>query len=244
MRHHTSPSNAATLLWIDPGPTTGLCLVSIDSAWLTGVGSPGFSGMAQHLTSTWHAQIGRVPLIWKGGRAQLPKGHDIPMMGRRYSEVGGLDSILAGEGKAGGNVKPLVPLWVVNEVETVATVQSLLNAWPLAAWGIEDFEVRKIVTSRDFLAPPRLIGALAASELIHGQRGRVPFIASPAERHQVSEERLRQAGLFRPGMVHANDAAQHVALFLRKARQSLDLRAAAWPHLFGGVSESDDEYGE
>lgn len=231
MRRHRSPSAQATLLWVDPGVTTGLCLVNVDSAWLAGVDSPTMLSLRNHLTYTWHAHIGAHPLLWDDGQARPLKVGELPQFVRGAKLGTAVRTILGGNASCGGNVTP-VPLWLKADQQQVAQFTRLLSSWPEAAWGVEDFEIRKPNSTRDYSAPIRLIAGFTAAEVLTGP-GRIPFIQTPASRVNITDERLRAAGLHRPGMVHANDAARHAVNFLRKARGSLDVRAAAWPHLFG-----------
>lgn len=224
----------AQLIWIDPGSTTGVCIVGIDVDWLKGKGEPGFGGLGAAIKFVWHAQIGRDPKIWEDARASVPKGLVIPATGndrRSFEGVrpGSLEDILAMEGEFGGG--PLTTSQA-DEVSQVVQLQSLLNQWPDAAWGYEDFIPDQVNFDRDFLAPVRIFTSLTMSEIVYGSRARIPFAQSRSFGKTPSNDpRLKRAKLYRPGMPHATDAARHAATFLRRARADKDLRVAAWPHL-------------
>lgn len=121
-----------------------------------------------------------------------------------------------------------------DELANIAGCDAVLQDWPDAAWGYEDFVVGSFNSGRDFLAPVRIFSALVYADLVrNGPGGRRPFRQSAANaKTAATNDRMKMAGLYKPGAGHATDALRHVALFLRRARASLELREEAWPELF------------
>lgn len=227
-------SRACQLVWFDPGGTTGMFVASLRPGWLDGRGDPGWAGLRRAITYTWAGQVGAHARVWVGGRAEpVPnglavEGTELPV---RLRQVGGR------RGR-----RPLVGSAVLDPAQRAELVQvaqcvELLDLWPDACWGYEDFVPRggnaMGASSRDFLSPVRLFSALTHTEIAYGERGRVPFVQSASmAKTTATDERLKEAGLYRPGMPHATDAARHVATFIRRARADRALREAAWPRVF------------
>lgn len=117
------------------------------------------------------------------------------------------------------------------ELKSAAEIVELILAWPEAAWGYEDFILRKYTKDRDLLAPVRMFSMITFG--IWSEDGRLPFVQSAQlAKTTATDERMREAGLYRAGLPHGTDAARHVATFLRRARADAKLREAAWPELF------------
>jgi hypothetical protein len=114
---------------------------------------------------------------------------------------------------------------------SASEIVELILAWPEAAWGYEDFILRKYTKDRDLLAPVRMFSMIRFG--IWGEDGRLPFTQSASlAKSAATDPRMREAGLYRAGLPHGTDAARHVATFLRRARADAKLREAAWPELF------------
>lgn len=217
----------AQLVWFDPGITTGIAVVCIDPEWLCSrIYSASWEGLGKAVRHVWHAQTGR---------------HARDNEGLTLAEIGDDDEsyellrVLAGKGHmAGGPVEE----HTLREIENAVAAQDVLDQWPSAAWGYESFEVRQINTDPDFLSPARLGLAMTLSEVRSGESARTPFTQTASHAiHTVSDERLKAAGLFKPGFRHANDAARHAATFFRGCRgpapTAVARRQRAWPYLFG-----------
>lgn len=86
---------------------------------------------------------------------------------------------------------------------------------------VEDFILREHSSDRSLLSPVRLTSALY-QELSHSHLGSCAWhIQSASDKSVVGDELLRSLGMYRPGWPHANDAARHLVLFLRKYVQQL-----------------------
>lgn len=238
------PLGACSLLAVDPGTTTGLVVVSIDPRWLKGQGPASWDGMAAAMRSKVAYQIGREPRHFDidTGRSTLLDDPDewlLPILAEQPlidPEDGGaltnaqFYSVLSGEPSE-------VPRGDLNfvdagEVVQVRQVAGLLDNYPSAALVIEDFQLRTSSKDREALSADRLRLAIMAEEILHGG-GRVPFLQTPSDaKTTVTDDRLRRAGLYFPGMDHARDAGRHAALFFREARKYEALRAQAWPRHF------------
>lgn len=241
-------SKTCDLVWFDPGSTTGICAVSISPKWLAGKGKSDFETINRAIKHRWHAQVGQYAREWDeaGHKAVIPNESRYLQISKGCGPVrssrspdggmaGGIEAVLAGEGNYGGGD---ITFSQSNEVKQVIEMQNLLEIWPDAAWGYEDFILRTNNRSRETLSPVRVFSMLTFSELVRGSRARVPFNQSASlAKTTATDERIKAAGLYRAGMPHATDAARHVATFLRRARMSEDLRAQAWPAIFGVTAE-------
>lgn len=207
----------ASVLWFDPGTTTGVCYVEIAPKWLEGTGKLTWSAMGNALEYFQHEQVGRHARIVdeKTRKSIRPE--------QTREEIGGVD----GKPATGGKLTSIVE----GEIKQVWQLQDWLDEFPVAAWGYEDFQLRAFNSSPEFLSPLRIFSMLTLSNLTGDNR--VPFVQSPSTaKSTATDERLQAAGLYRPGMIHATDAARHAATFLWRARGSEELRKAAWPSLF------------
>lgn len=109
----------------------------------------------------------------------------------------------------------------------------LIKAWPSAAVVIEDFNLRQMRMDRELLSPVRITAAIGYAMWL---AGRDYHVQQPSDAKNVcSDERLKQWRMYDPngGLKHARDADRHAILFLRKAKNSKEFRALAWPHLYG-----------
>lgn len=235
------PISKVSVLAIDPGVTTGICLLTLRKDWLEATDGrqwPGnWEGLSKAIFHSYHAQVGRYPMSWdyQYGRARrttndelyqthMPVYADESHAGPSLAK---LQSILDGEWRAGGGE---LTINTVNELGQIRQVSGLLEIWPKAALVIEDFTLRKFNRDEEFLSPVRVGRGILQEELLHGSVGRIPFLQEPSMAiDTVTDPRLKRAGLYRPGMEHANDAARHAALFCVRARKDKSLIEAAWP---------------
>lgn len=201
------PDKAAQLIWFDPGTTTGLVLVSIDKEWLDGNGPGGPAGFKRALFSIAHFQLGRYP-------------KDAEFFAEPTKVT--LDALHDWDH---------APACWREEIASVVGGLDAIRRFPYAAWGYEDFRTRMVNQTDDFLSSPRIGSTLRDSMLLEGRPG---FTQLPAVMSEYTPAKLQEAGVYRRGMPHATDAATHALHFYRRARQDRKLRAAAWPHLFGG----------
>lgn len=81
---------------------------------------------------------------------------------------------------------------------------------------IEDFVLRERTKQRNLLAPVRLTAAVAQEVLLSDRLIGVTIQSPSDAKSVVTDERLKQLGLWQTGQVHARDACRHLALFLRK----------------------------
>lgn len=269
MRMYDVGVDVATIVWFDPGVTTGIAVLSVNPSWLDGAGRSDWRSLGLAVEGAWHEQVGRHARTWnieddKAERLYSPQSQDSNYFNperklevRRTSRVkssertdpkqfkviretddnwpGSVEEILAGKGLFGG-AEPTTIL--CNEIEVVRDCQNMLDNYPDAAWGYEDFILRQMNQTREFIAPVRLFSMLAYSEIIHGLSGRIPFVQSASTaKATATDERLQEAGLYRAGMPHATDAMRHATTFLRRCRADAEIRAQAWPLLFGASVE-------
>lgn len=113
-------------------------------------------------------------------------------------------------------------------------LMTLIQIWPDSAIVIEDFIIRTNNSrSREFLSPVRITEKLDYALWKHSREW---FKQQPSEaKTTASDDRLKRWGMYQKegGLVHARDSDRHAITFLRKAKEKLDLRARAWPHLYG-----------
>lgn len=250
-----------SVIALDPGSTTGIMVITIDKAWLRGLGDATWEGLGHAVKVKTAYQVGRDPKTFdldRGRSTRLDRAgveeRLLPILARqplvvpdgmRSSER--FEAILDGRsGVCDGGL-----LFVdAEEVVQVKQVCGLLDNYPDAAWVVEDFTSRTDSTSRETFAPDRLRSSVVSQEILHGE-GRIPFVQSasdmktttmPLERGSKTKRdysRLKRADLYFPGMPHATDAAGHAALFLRRARQNEAIRVAAWPSHFKDEFDSE-----
>lgn len=243
-----------TVIGVDPGETTGVCIVTIDKTWLRGAGDPSWAGLGQAVKSKVAYQIGRDAKMFlldkdrstkldieQVNERMLPILQDQPLYaqdGMRSTER--FEEILNGQsGVSDGGL-----LYVdAEEVVQVRQLAGLFDNYEEAALVWEDFVLRTDVTSREVTAPDRIRAASQSQEILHGE-GRAFFLQTAGEMKTTAMpkkpnsqardyDRLKRAGLYFSGMPHATDAAGHVALFMRRARRHEEIRSAAWPlHFF------------
>jgi hypothetical protein len=206
----------ATLVWFDPGDTTGMCVLSVVPAWLTGIGSASWEGLRAALRYVWIAQVGIDTRIWADDKATAPLDERVVATDEQ-SERAEVIADLKGYGE------------LQRETFVVDQCVELLALWSNAAWGYESFQINTLAAN---VSPIRINAKIEHTELMYGA-GRVPYSQVPSyAKTTATDDRMRLAGLYRPGLVHGTDAARHAATFLRDARKDGWLRAEAWPHLF------------
>lgn len=201
------PDDAAQLIWFDPGTTTGVCIVSLDPAWLLGEGSGAPPAFKRAVRTLAHVQLGRYPRDHEHLTAPSPEAVEA-------LEHWGASSA------------------IVQELACVEGGLDLLRFYPHAAWGYEDFHARTGSSQEDFLSPAR-VGSSLRDIMLQQFPPRPAFVQLPQFGLNPDNARMQAAGLYKRGQPHATDAARHAFTFLRRARSSSELRAQAWPHLFG-----------
>jgi hypothetical protein len=106
---------------------------------------------------------------------------------------------------------------------------------------IEDFVLRKFTKDADLLAPVRITARLEYAVevgcwMVDGIPTRAGTFRQFKIRKQqpslamstVTDDRLREWGLWEVGQPHARDALRHAVTFLRRAKQDAALRRWAW----------------
>jgi len=81
---------------------------------------------------------------------------------------------------------------------------------------IEDFILRERTKQRNLLSPVRLTAGLLQECLNWDRLCGLTLQSSSDAKSVVTDERLKQLGLWQAGQQHARDACRHLALFLRK----------------------------
>lgn len=251
------PLGPCLAICADFGTTTGLTVVGVKSAWLKGQGAPTYEGLRAAITFKLAYQVGREPRVISAdgtkalkvsGSAELDEvmmpilAEGQPLMpgpGEDFDGPSRADlrfyGVLNGEGR-GGDMNTVD----AGEVLQVRQIAGLLDNHPDAALVFEDFVLLRLNSSREFLSSPRLRLAVEAEEILHGS-GRVPFLQKPADAiGTVTDDRLRKAGLWFPGMEHARDAGRHAVMFFRECRRSEDLRTQAFPRHFAAQGWDED----
>lgn len=119
------------------------------------------------------------------------------------------------------------------EFSGVYDLAEFVKAWPVAAVVIEDFTLRQFRMDRDLLSPVRITSAIGYSMWLGG---RDYHVQTPADAKRIcTDDRLKEWRMYDPygSLRHARDADRHAILFLRRAKANPNLRAIAWPHLYG-----------
>lgn len=206
-------SATAQIVWLDPGSTTGVAVLSLAPSWLAGEGDADWAGLRKAVKSSWYVQIGDESREWIGGHGE-PVHRDDFVPERIYSGP------------------PLSPA-AANELSMIFAIRNILDLWPGACWGYEDYVPESMAAAqKGALSPMRVFSTLAFSTIMDDRRPRVPFVQSRSMKYTANDERMRSAGLYLPGMPHATDAARHAAIFARTARQKSSVRKIAWPRIF------------
>lgn len=222
LHESTDPGYPANpqLIWFDPGLSTGIVIVSIRIDWL----APSLEQLANSdraIDAGWRALGQRI--FWRyaeqSGNLARIYGYDKSMR----TKVPEPSRFTPGPARGAMND---------TEIRAIRRCEKLLLDYPHAAWGHEDFVPRRLDMSRAFLSPVRVLSTLNYLESGHGY-GRVPFVQNASlAKTTATDDRLKIAGMYFPGLPHATDAARHICTFLRRARKSPEIRHAAWPWLF------------
>lgn len=113
------------------------------------------------------------------------------------------------------------------EHDAIEEIATLVIGHLEAALVIEDFIVRRMDPSREFLSPVRIMTVI---EHDCYRLKRPSWRQSPADaKTVVTDDRLKRWGLWTKGQQHARDATRHGILFLRRARSDQALAMKAWP---------------
>ena len=231
-----------SVLAIDPGETTGLVVIGVDVRWVRGQGSATWEGLGKAVRTKVAYQIGRYPKAFNidKDRSTLLDDVDEVMLpilaGQPLERNDGMRSterfyaiLNGGHTARGGDLRS----GEASEIVQIRQIAGLLENYPDAALVIEDFTLRRMSSDRALLSPDRLRLAVTANEALHGSTGRTPFLQQPSyAMSTATDERLKRAGLYFPGMPHATDAARHALTFLRDARKSEGVRAQGFPRQF------------
>lgn len=205
---------------IPDAPRHRATIISLDPG-----GTTGWSLMNVHAEALFDPEVPLMENItfWQHGQIDCGtlKGN------RGTSGVGDIEDGVSTHGEAAG----------VNEII------SLLRAWPGAAVVIEDFIVRQMNQSRDFLAPVRITAAL--SQYLYNQN-REYFVQQPSmAKSSATDERLKIWGMYdrSGGLGHARDADRHAITFIKrlkqnaasgkKAKKSPLYLPTVFPHIYG-----------
>ena len=98
---------------------------------------------------------------------------------------------------------------------------------------IEDFELRKLLKSRDLLSPVR-VGHKLDYAIYNRNRRQYPAVHSEIKIEwqmpalamtTATDDRLKLWGLYNPGKEHARDGSRHVVTFARRMKVDASLRA-------------------
>lgn len=201
---------SAVTIWYDPGVTTGWSVMSVHPEALVNPDYPILSNI-EHWA---HGQIDC------GHRRGLPDVREI-FDGEGRLEYSELAVNLEGE------------------CEGIKEMLELVDHWPGASVGLEDFILRTQNKSRDTVSPIRIT---AGFDYAMFERGYQTFRQQPSEaKGLATDERLKAWNLYERsgGMNHARDADRHSITWLRKMKQRRNLREAAWPHLYGRMEVMD-----
>lgn len=121
------------------------------------------------------------------------------------------------------------------EVEQAIQIIDLFDAWDTAAIVCEDFQLRTIAAE---LSPVRIRAMLELHLFREPDEGRSIFLQMPSmATGTMTDARLKDWKLYRPGQEHARDSLRHALMFLRRCtdpNQGARLRKLAWPHIYGG----------
>lgn len=140
-----------------------------------------------------------------------------------------------------------------DEFRQTDEIIELYDAWEDAACGSEDFILRQMRMDRTLLVPVRINARLdywlAQRVLPARRRGdtghwedvpprRLLLQSSSMAMRTMPDNVLKSIGYWErtvmpSGMDHARDAVRHCITFLRRAKTQPQLRAAAWPDLYG-----------
>jgi hypothetical protein len=162
----TVPARHAQLIWLDPGSTTGMVALSVRPSWLEGQGDPSWEGLRKALTRVWHGQTGRDPRTVEARTGRARRTETVVRGAQGHSRV-----------KVKRRQGDDVPRAIAEELSTLSQCEALLDLWPEAVWGYEEFTPRlNVPTGPDYLAPVRISAALRYVEMVYGESRRTPFV--------------------------------------------------------------------
>lgn len=117
------------------------------------------------------------------------------------------------------------------ELDQADEIIGLLQAWDNAAIVCEDFQLR---TTAAELSPVRIRAMVELYIHRDPEENRPIFLQMPSlAKTTVTDKRLKQWKLYRPGEEHARDSLRHSITFLRRASVDVRIRRAAWPSIYG-----------
>ena len=100
---------------------------------------------------------------------------------------------------------------------------------------IEDFELRKLLKSKELLSPVRIghkisygLHLLNASGPRSERPIRIEWQLPALAMSTATDERLKLWGIHHKGQQHARDAVRHVATFARRAKSERKIRERVW----------------
>lgn len=119
-----------------------------------------------------------------------------------------------------------------------ATLRRIMEDWPSAAIVAESFFIRQRAVD---LSPVKVLALL--EDYAWQERREVFYQQASQAKTTATDDRLREWRCYTPegGLGHARDADRHALLFLRRClgAQGETLRARAWPHIYGSISDKD-----
>jgi hypothetical protein len=100
---------------------------------------------------------------------------------------------------------------------------------------IEDFELRKLLKSRELLSPVRIGHKISYGMYIINARGsradrplRIEWQLPALAMSTATDERLKLWGVYHRGQQHARDGVRHVVTFARRAKDKREIRDRIW----------------
>lgn len=119
------------------------------------------------------------------------------------------------------------------ELEQADEIIDLFEAWDNAVIVCEDFQLRTIAAE---LSPVRIRAMLELYLHRLSEDPRPILLQMPSlAKSTVTDPRLKQWKLYRPGEEHARDSLRHAITFLRRCTKDQRLRKLAWPSIYGGL---------
>jgi hypothetical protein len=117
------------------------------------------------------------------------------------------------------------------ELDQAEEIIQLLQAWDNAVIVCEDFQLREITAE---LSPVRIRAMIEMYLRLDPEEDRPIWLQMPAlAKGTITDQRLKQWKLYRPGQEHARDALRHSIMFFRRASAELKIRRTAWPEIYG-----------
>lgn len=100
---------------------------------------------------------------------------------------------------------------------------------------IEDFELRKMLKSKELLSPVRIghkisygLHIINASDLRVDRRIRIEWQMPALAMTTATDDRLKIWNIHHRGKQHARDAVRHVVTFARRAKSEREIRERVW----------------